>query len=53
MTLWSEPSGSHTKSTLRGEVGGSTEPAGFGETSYNSVRRFVIVRERKGHCLGV
>ena len=54
MTLWSEPvlGDFESTSTYDGEMG-STEPSKFGQSAYNSVRRFVIIRAREGHCLCV
>jgi hypothetical protein len=52
LTMWSEPAGSNSRETYYGEVG-STEPARFGQNSYNSVRRFVIIKANQGHCLCV
>lgn len=53
MTLWSEPYGNASGLTYEGEMGGSTEPAKYGQNAYNSVRRFVIVKENKGSSLCV
>jgi hypothetical protein len=48
--LWSEPIGGGYSSEYEAEIG-SAEVAKYGELAYHSVRRFVIVKERKGHSL--
>lgn len=57
--LWSEPVGSTKKHPSDEPSQPSMEEVEVedakyeGEKAYNSVRRFVIVKERKGHCLCV
>lgn len=44
--LWSEPTGS-TGTVITGMV----KKAKHGEYAYHSIRRFVIVDPRQGHCI--
>jgi len=46
--LWSEPTGSGGTEVTRPK---GIRKAKFGESAYDSVRRFVIIREGNGHCI--
>jgi len=46
--LWSEPTGSGGTEVTRPK---GIRKAKYGESAYDSVRRFVIIREGNGHCI--
>lgn len=48
--LWSEPTGSGGTEVTRPR-GKGIRKAKYGESAYDSVRRFVIIREGNGHCI--
>lgn len=49
--LWSEPIGGKTNNDSSGSVESGELSTMYGETAYHSIRRFVVVKEREGHCL--
>jgi hypothetical protein len=56
MVLWSEPLGNNavpTASDATLDEVSCVQHALYGEKAYHSVRRFVIVHAREGHCVCV
>jgi hypothetical protein len=49
--LWTEPKGQGLNDGYGTDSERATLPTKFGEDVYTTIRRFVVVKPAKGHCL--